>query len=216
MLETSRLAGIVLVLTLVAIGGCARVETRVTTYLSRDLPFSANGASVAVITKARPEEPLLEAEVQRKVEYLLRDHGLTVEGLGEARYVLLLVFGIETSSTFVTEVHTNRRGTYSTGVSRPLNGRWLVANLYDDRLFSALPDDRKNEAIAWRATTNSVGSSGDLRDIIDYLLVATFEHFGEDTGKQVRSSLAEGDKRVKGLRSKLVESTPQEVPGPNK
>ena len=75
------------------------------------------------------------------------------------------------------------------GVSLYEKGRWLVSE-----------EDDLADAIVWRATTTSAGSSSDLRSVIDYLLVETFDYFGEDTGERKRKTLSEDDKRVRQLR----------------
>jgi hypothetical protein len=74
--------------------------------------------------------------------------------------------------------------------------------LYDDSRFRASTKERKDDAVVWRATTLSTRTSSDLRPAIDYLLVPTFEYFGEDTGKQVRQVLSARDKRVTALRKR--------------
>lgn len=78
--------------------------------------------------------------------------------------------------------------------------RYLVVNLYERGRWLSSKEKDLSDAIAWRATTISQGSSSDLRSVIDYLLVATFEEFGKDTGKRKRRTFREGDRRVRELR----------------
>lgn len=212
-----------------AAAGCTRIESRVTAYLSRDLPFptATETNTVAVIAKTDSQEPLLEREVARKVETLLRQRGYIVKPVGEASHVLFTFFTIDSGNTVsgtrnvyvpggtaYTNVYTST-GQWATATTR-LPGRteqrsysytfftrYLGMTLYDHNRFIASTAEHKDDAVVWRATTVSAGSSSDLRSIIDYLLVSTFEHFGADTGKQVRDTIRKGDKRIRALRGNV-------------
>jgi hypothetical protein len=217
--------------------GCTRFESRVTTYLSHDLSFPAYDETntVGVVARADPAEPLLEQEVARKIEILLRERGYTTRPVGEARYVLFAYFAIDSGQTVsgtqnvyipggtaYTNVYTSS-GQWATATTR-LPGhteqrsysytyfsRYLGATLYDHQRFIAASDKDKDEAVVWRGITTSTGNSSDLRSVIDYLLVATFKHFGADTGKQVREALGASDKRVRQLRDRASKSTTSEI-----
>ena len=221
-----RLLPINLVLLSLAVAGCTRFDARVTAYLSHELPFplSAETITVAVIAKTTPDEPLLEREVGRKIEALLRQRGYAIKPVGEANHVLVAYFAIDSGNTVsrtynayvpggtaYTNVYTST-GQWATATTQ-LPGRteqrsrsytfftrYLGTTLYDHKRFVASTAEKKDDGVIWRATTTSSGRSSDLRSVIDYPLVATFEHFGADTGKQVRETLREGDKRVKVLR----------------
>jgi len=78
--------------------------------------------------------------------------------------------------------------------------RFLGISLYEKQRWLASEQDDLGDAIVWRATTTSAGRSSDLRSVVDYLLVTTFDHFGEDTGKRKRKTLFQGDSRVRQLR----------------
>lgn len=227
------LLGVSVVVVLAA--GCASVESHVTTYLSPNLTFPSSRESntMAVIAKTTPEEPLLENEVARKVEILLRQQGYETQALGEASYVLLVYFAIDAGNTVsgnytayvpggtaYTNIYTgNGRWAVATtqlpgrteqrSYSYTFYTRYLGATLYDHKMFAACAGDRKDAAVVWRGITTSAGKSSDLRSVIDYLLVATLKHFGADTGKQVTVTLGAGDKRVKALR----EAAQAELPG---
>ena len=53
----------------------------------------------------------------------------------------------------------------------------------------------------WKTTITSKGTSGDLRRVFPYLLVAGQDYLGENTGKQIRFTIYESDSRVKALKS---------------
>ena len=58
----------------------------------------------------------------------------------------------------------------------------------------------QKEHILWVGETFSADQSSDLRYDIDYLLVATFRYFGQDTGKQVKVSIDRDNPEVVELR----------------
>jgi len=252
--------------------GCATYTVRVTTYLSADLPFPspADAARVRVVAECDPDEPLLEAEVRRKIESLLAERGFEVaahetpdvgavdgdaaageeEGAGamtpgaadahapapagdglapggaNADYILFAFLGIDegVTRTGVTPVYTpgglvtthirTSRGRRIHAYSRYPGRtdyipyaytdftRFLTVTLYEHgRWQSAGGDDDANaRAVVWRSTAASSGASTDLRYLIDYLLAATFEHFGEDTRRQVRERYTAEDDQVEALR----------------
>jgi hypothetical protein len=60
--------------------------------------------------------------------------------------------------------------------------------------------DGRKEQVVWMGETLSTDPSSDLRSDIDYLLVAAFMHFGEDTGRQISVGIRRGDPAVEELR----------------
>ena len=209
-----------------ALSGCTRYHIGVTTYLSHDLPFppASSSTKIAVVTESEPDEPLLEAEVQRKIEVLVRGRGFEIAGLDEADYILSAFFAIDTGNTATGSRAVYQGGGTSTSYVYTNTGQWATVTtqhpgttsyvpysytyftrflgvyLYQKERWLASEEDDLADAIVWRATTTSSGSSSDLRSVVDYLLVTTFDHFGEDTGKRKRKTLSEDDRRVRQLR----------------
>jgi len=206
--------------------GCTRYSVGVTSYLADDVPFPAASEStlIAVVTESDPKEPLLEKEVKRKVEYLLEMQGFEVGSVGESDYVLTAFISIDDGTTGTGTRSVYHAGGVSYTHVYTSNGQWATAttqnpgytthhpysftfftrylglDLYERERWIRSQENEITDAIAWRATSISSGSSSDLRSAIDYLLVPAFEHFGEDTGKRKRTTLFEGDNRVKQLR----------------
>lgn len=206
--------------------GCTRYQIGVTTYLSHDLPFPPVDPStrIAIVTESDPDEPLLEAEVKRKIEALVRGRGFEVADRDDASHILAAFFAIDAGNTGSGVASVYQPGGTSRSFVYTNTGRWATAtthhpgttsyvpysytyftrflgvSLYERERWLASEDDDLADAIVWRATTTSAGSSSDLRRVVDYLLVTTFEHFGEDTGKRKRETLFQGDRRVRDLR----------------
>ena len=57
-----------------------------------------------------------------------------------------------------------------------------MMTLLDRARFDASPEAKRDSAIVWQAQSVSPGGSRDVRGVMPFLLAATFEHFGEDTG----------------------------------
>ena len=83
-----------------ALSGCTKYHIGVTTYLSHDLSFPTADSTtkIAVVTGTDPDEPLLEAEVKRKIERLVRGRGFETAGVDEADYILSAFFAIDTGN----------------------------------------------------------------------------------------------------------------------
>ncbi len=215
-----------------ALSGCTKYHIGVTTYLSHDLrfPTADSTTKMAVVTGTDADEPLLEAEVKRKIERLVRGRGFETTNVDEADYVLSAFFAIDTGNnatgarpvyqgggTSRSYIYTSR-GQWATATTHhpgttsyvPYSytyfTRFLGVSLYEKGRWLASEEEDLADAIVWRATTTSAGSSSDLRSVVDYLLVTTFDHFGEDTGKRKRKTLLQGDSRVRRLRKGAGES----------
>lgn len=209
-----------------SLAGCRRLDIRITTYLSHELSFPPpiEMNSVAVVAETTPREPLLEQEVGRKIEVLLTQRGYPVKSVGDAKYVLFAFFSVDSGNTATGTYNTYVPGGTAYTNVQTSNGQWATAQtqlpgqnvqrsynytyfrrylgvtLYDKGRHAVSTAEAKDDAVVWRATTTSAGGSSDLRSVIDYLLLTTFDLYGIDTGKQVRKSVFEGDKRAEALR----------------
>jgi len=208
------------------LAGCSNQDVRVTAYLSEDLPFPAAGSQtrIGVVTKSSPEEPLLESEVRRKIEWLLEQRDFEVGPVEDSDYLLTAFFAIDSGRTVIKSYPVYEPGTTITSHYFTGRGRWvtrttffpgrtfyepysytyftrhLVLTLYERKQWEQAGEKDLADVTVWRARAISRGPSSDLRRAIDYLLVASFEYFGQDTGEQVQVTLPASDKRAKTLR----------------
>jgi hypothetical protein len=205
-------------------GGCATLRVRVNAYRSADLPFPSaeakSSATVAVVVGSEPEEPLLEAEVGRKVESLVRAAGFQIGEVESADYLLTAWVSLNEG---VTETMWDIRadqarygstlvysgGGYWSGVSLtvPANvyetpyeyayySRFLGLTLYDRARWAAADDVAKGRAAVWTCTATSVGSSSDIRTLVNYLLAGAFDRFGVDTYREITFKFKKDDPQV--------------------
>ena len=204
--------------------GCAAHHVRINAYRSHDLAFPVSSSqptpSIAVVAGSEPREPLLEAEVARKVGWLVRNLGYRAGDEATADFVLTVWVSIDNGET-ETVLDTNYAsphygGSYvythggrwtglSSGGGRRTNqlsysytyftrSCWLT--LYDRAMWQDASDQEVGEAAIWTCTSVSRGTSSDLRSMINFLLAGAFDHFGDDTGRELRIGFNRNDPHV--------------------
>lgn len=151
------------------------------------------------------------------------------QNLEEADHVLYFSFGIDTDppnshpqvSSYTTQgtrlniftgqlEPTTETHVESSSGTKSLFTRFLIFNLYEAKLVKGLMSQDDNLNIVqkgileklkplWIGEVYSSGTGSDLRSVIDYLIYAGFEHFGENTGKQIPHVYLKDDEDVKNL-----------------
>lgn len=74
--------------------------------------------------------------------------------------------------------------------------RFLTITVYD---FNAYKENG-NEKIVWNTIITSSGSSGDLRRVFPYLVVAGQYYYGQSSGERKEITIFEGDDRINQLK----------------
>ncbi len=169
-----------------------------------------NRSSIRVVADSNVPNPILQREVMAKIQTLVKEKGYGVKA-DPADYHLLFSYGID-SGRAVTGVmplwqsgfycdysygHGHRHG-YITHVpySDVVYTRWLVLRLFDGEAYRA---SKETEPL-WIGEIASAGMDSDLRELINYMLIVGFEHFGQDTGKMISEAISKDDERVWLLR----------------
>lgn len=215
-----KLLGIVLLGFLTAATwGCAvgRIyHIQVNGYTEAAAPVLAPGASLFVIEDAKAQNPLLEKEVKAKIDRLLEKHHFFLAAYDQAQYFVLFAYGMGTPSAVAVAAPNWGWGVgFGTGwwgpgvgygVSWPVYGpyypetmplydRWLRLTVVEAQPYR----DTGAARPVWVGEARSTGSSSDLREVLNFLLVAAFEQFGKNTGKAVRTHMKQKDPRRQGL-----------------
>lgn len=163
-------------------------------------------ASICVVTDGNAPNPILEKEVGAKIEKLLTEKGYRVKQ-DKADYFLRFSYGIDAGRTVTEAIPVHRpmfydeypfSGFYWYGYttympySEVIHTRWLVLKLFEG------PPDKASKAAEplWIGEVTSAGTSSDLRELLNYMLVAAFEHFGQDTRRQISTVISPDDERV--------------------
>lgn len=159
---------------------------------------------IAVTLNTSEANPLFASEVKAKIESLLRAAGYRIASIDSADFVLLNAYGIGAPQTVSTGgvVIPLRNMIVYTPTSSTAYFRWLLLAVAPVASLRAAAATGAAVEWSWVGAVTSSGSSGDLRLVIDPLLVAAFEHFPTSTGRQVEFTLSERDARIKLLRAR--------------
>ena len=163
--------------------------------------------SIHVVADSNATNPILEKEIGMKIQKLLKEKGYRIDS-DEADYYLLFDYAMSHGQSVTNAYPIYHAGVYynypySYGYSHDYTTyipystvvytRWLELRLIDSKAYKANQKARP----LWIGEATSAGRSSDLRGLINYLLIAALEHFGQDTGKRVNVLFVEDDERLK-------------------
>jgi hypothetical protein len=178
----------------------------------------APGASLFVIENQQAKNPLLEKEIAGKINKLLTNKGFSLAAYEKAQYYLFFSYGIgqEQAASVVMPDYSygfglgggpgyGWRGGGSYFFAAPffsfypspenLYSRWLLINVVDGKYYR----EKGQFHTLWVGEARSTGTSADLRTAINYLLLADFKQFGQNTGKAVSVEIDKATPQVQGL-----------------
>jgi hypothetical protein len=204
------------------LSGCATYyNVRVNGYLdtTHNLAPITPGASFFVLENKNASNPIFDAEIKSKIEKLLKEKDYSLQSYDKADFYLEFIYTLssgksisdirpvfnppetetvqtytssgKTRTSFVTFPGYTTYVPYKTIVYTPS----LTLDVFDASFFR----DSKERKTIWIGETANTSQNPDLREVINYLLVASFEHFGENTGKSVIVSMPEDDPRIKSI-----------------
>lgn len=168
------------------------------------------GSSIMVVSDSNAPNPILEREIKAKIETLLTEHGYGVKA-DRADYLLVFDYGIDSGRPVMGVVphwHSHAycdyyySGSYGYGYytyapyAEVVYTRWLVMKMFDSKAYRA---SKKVEPL-WIGEITSAGLESDLRELMNYMLIVGFEHFGQDTGKRIYEVISKDDDRIWLLR----------------
>lgn len=187
--------------------GCgATYNIKTTGFLDRTSGHTqiAKGSSFAVVENEKAENPILDKEVKKKIEYLLIKNGYRIVAPDKADYMLSYTYSIDGGRTvnIPSAVPKNSKSKISINfgdTTRTEFTRSLILSACDGNRF------RKDSTlqVVWYGDTISIGTSSDLREALDFLLIGAFQHFGKDTGKQQRISMSGKSPEVEELNKAI-------------
>lgn len=204
-------------LIMLSLGGCAgpklRYEVGVNTFCAPDAAPIQPGARVHVWISDEDQNDLFKQEVAGKIKCLLTEYGYVVSDFIDSEYSILFGFGIgqhdEAYTKYVYQHPGKVASNFAEGVAlglasnkpvesvRTVNDRWFCADVVDVVEYL----ESNEVTVVWSCETRSSGSSSDLRDVLDYMLVPSLENFGTSTGSVKEYRLTPNSKKVKRLRA---------------
>jgi hypothetical protein len=203
---------LILLLAPVCAGGCT------TTYLVHVNGFSERGepikenASIYVSIDPNSGNPIFDDEIKAKIELLLKQHGyIPAVSLENSDYRLAFKTGLD--SHRVTGYMPLYRpyfgfydrywGYYDFGYYgyvpyfETYYDQWLVM-----KVFSSKSDGTgRDQQVVWIGEAMLATAASDVRRLVNYLLIAGFEYFGQDTGRQMVVEIEPDDPRVLELEA---------------
>jgi hypothetical protein len=164
------------------------------------------GGSFFVMENLEAENPLLEQEIRGKIIRLLETRGYLVTTFGKANYYLFFGYGLGVSRSLSVVVPDYGWPAPSLYFTLPpweaydqdtatYYDRWLLINVVDGPTYRT---QRVSHPV-WVGEARSVGTSSDLRTVLNYLLVADFREFGKNTGKALTREIDEQDPEIYSL-----------------
>jgi hypothetical protein len=201
----------------ILLSGCAATyQVRVNGYTDPAAPAPIPaGATFFVIENREAKNPLLEKEIKAKINFLLERHGYVLAPYEKADYYLLFTYGIGPAAAVSVALpdyawslslgygYYHPRSyfffwpgfVYYPAYAEPLYDRWLLLNVVEGRYYRETGQFRT----LWVGESRSTGTSQDLREVINSLLLAAFAQFGKNTGKAVTVDVKSTDPRLRQL-----------------
>jgi hypothetical protein len=164
-------------------------------------------ASIYVDVDPNSRNPIFDKEIKAKIEKLLKRHGYNpVSDVNLSDYRLAFKVGLD-----------SRRESGYTPLYHPYigfyDGYWgyydfgyygyvpYIDTYYDQwlviKVFAPGPEIAKRaEQVIWIGEVKVDTYVADIRRVINYLLVAGFEYFGQDTGRQMTLKIPPDDPRI--------------------
>ena len=200
------------------LSGCSApaFNIKVNGYTDPNVPGQIRpGGSFFVMENKEAKNPLLEAEVKGKITKLLETRGYPVTTFEKADYYLFCGYGLgepHSVSAAAPDYFSSvgwgvgygwggpsvvigvPYGTYPADTAT-LYDRWLLINVVEGPAYRVRKDTRP----VWTGEARSVGTSSDLRTVLNYLLVADFKEFGKNTGKAITREIQEQDPEIYSL-----------------
>lgn len=200
--------------------GCVSYPVRFNGYAAPGTPASGlfSGKSFYVLEEKKPQNPLLSAEIRNKIDRMLRERGYRLADCAVADFLLDFSYSIHPGVVYGVrpETQPSETGTINTfnedgsirrsyitfpGYTTYVPYRYTAhtAMLQLQALDAAAMRDKSRRRVLWLGECSLTSRNSDLRVVIDYLLVAAFSHFGEDTRRSITAALSPKDPRIREL-----------------
>ena len=174
------------------------------------------GGSFCLMDNREAKNPLLEAEIKGKITKLLETRGYPVTTYEKADYCLFFAYGLgepRSASAAPPEYYGGVGWGVGYGWGGPslyfgvpvyggytpdnttLYDRWLLISVVEGPAYRA----QKAPRPVWVGEARSVGTSSDLRTVLNYLLVADFQEFGKNTGKALSREIKADNPEIYSL-----------------
>ena len=212
---------LLVVLTALATGCSPKYRVHVNGFVDNEARTAIDPPLCVTVDEAmNTDNPLFQTEIRRKIETVLGAYGHEVCPAESADYELRFRYGTDGARTIERDYlhhepgHTIRvrthdsegRSSYSRYYvpgttywrtrSETVFSFWLVLSLYD--LKQSKPAEQTKRPI-WMGEMTVHSGSSDWRSMVDPMLIAGFEYFGQDTGERVTEVITPSDPLMERL-----------------
>ena len=198
---------LILISILICTTGCSSIYTvHVNGFSELDEPMKEK-ASIYVTVDPNSQNPIFDKQIKVRIEMLLNSHGyVPASNVESSDYRLAFQVGLDSHrvSGYVPlyrphiGFHDRYWGDYHFGYTSYMPyydtnyNHWLVMKVFAPDCSPA----SETEQVVWIGEAMTGTSVADLRHVVNYLLVAGFEYFGVDTGKQMTLKIPPDDPRI--------------------
>lgn len=202
------------------LSGCATYyNVRVNGYLDEFHAQTAitPAASFYVLENKNSKNSLFEYEIKSKIEKMLSEKGYRLESDNKADFYVSYILAISSGKhqsemtplyypgeTGVIQTYDSSGKTINSIITFPgytayVPHKFIVytSTLSLKVINADLFRNNKQENSVWIGEALCTSQNSDLRDTVNYLLIASFEHFGQNTFRGVVSSISDNDSRIK-------------------
>lgn len=194
------------------LSGCAtsKIEMAINSYSDMRRGTTSN-ATVHVVTNPESQNTLLDQEIKKKVEAALILKGIEITEFENADYIISFSYALGSRKVTDMQAVYTPDGEVATGfwdgVAKGMNSTRMVPiekTVFDRSLTVYAVDGKTLRAkeevdVRWLCETMSSGSGADIRILLTYMLVPTFDWFGRSTGQIIEVSMHEDDERAQFL-----------------
>jgi hypothetical protein len=188
----------VLIFLLLSLTGCTESYIVAVNGFAEAKNTIPNNARILILVDPNAENTVFESDIRTKIETLLKDRGYqVVDSLAAADYRLDFKYGVKSREETYYDFSGTRIGEHGSYVGPRLYvpheeiiwDLWLGLKLY------------RKDTIVWSGEAVTSRRYFDRMKAVDYLLVAAFEYFGQDTGGHKTLTIEAKDPRIVNLAS---------------
>ena len=202
----NKLYMILLTISICAAGCTTTYRVHVNGFSELDQPIS-DKASIYVTVDPNSQNPIFDKEIKAKIEMLLKSHGyIPAPDVEPADYRLAFQLGLDShrvsgyTPLYRPSIgfHDRYWGEYDFGFTSYVPyfdtyyNQWLVMKVFATGRTAA----SETGQVVWIGEAMTDTSVADLRQVVNYLLVAGFEYFGVDTKRQMALTIGPDDPRI--------------------
>jgi hypothetical protein len=197
---------------LICTTGCSTVYTvHVNGFSEVDEPIK-DKSSIYVAVDPNSQNHIFDGQIKAKIEMLLKQHGyIPAPNVEQSDYRLAFQVGLDSRRVAgyeplyrpVIGFHDSYWGDYHFGYTSYVPyvdtyyDHWLIM-----KVFAPGPNTApRTEQVIWIGEAMTGTNVADLRHVVNYLLVAGFEYFGVDTGRQMILKIPPDDPRIIQIES---------------